>query len=414
MRRPTALLGFCLLAYSPGFAAARDDGFTLSFDNPGKAARELPVSVRVIPPAGGGDISGTYALSRLGRDRNLQSVAQIRRDGDRGWLMEAVLIDVVAGKNRYALRPRPPGDPAAPKGSPPVEFVEAGRNLEMRVGGEPVSTYRVDDGPKPFLWPLIGPDKLSYTRAYPMEKVAGEDADHPHQRSLWFTYGMVNGVDFWAELKGHGSIKETSRKVAGTGLILKSLKTTDDWLGPDGKAILADERTLTVWAGHATRVLDFDVTLKATEGPVEFGDTKEGMFGVRVASSMDVKAKEGGKIVNAQGLTDGAAWGKRSAWVDYSGPVDGRTVGITILEHPASHGSPTPWHVRDYGLFAANPFGRHDFGLADKPTPTTLPKGESFTFRYRVILHEGNAQASDPATAYEFFARPPTMTLTRD
>ncbi len=46
-----------------------------------------------------------------------------------------------------------------------------------------------------------------------MEKVSGEDEDHPHQRSFWFTYGMVNGIDFWAELPGHGSIKETSRLV---------------------------------------------------------------------------------------------------------------------------------------------------------------------------------------------------------
>ena len=76
---------------------------------------------------------------------------------------------------------------------------------------------------------------------------------------------------------------------------------------------------------------------------------------------MDVKNKTGGRITNAEGLTDLKAWGQPSPWVDYVGPVHGKTVGIAILNHPRSFRYPTTWHVRDYGLFAANPFGWHDF-----------------------------------------------------
>ena len=413
MHRRTVIVGLFLLALSGNFAIARDDGLTLRFDNPGKAVSELPVSFEVSPSDRGAG-PGYYSLRKVGVEKVAETTATIRvHDGDH-LRFEAVLRDVGPGPNAYTLRPRALLPVVAAKAPLPVEFRPVGANVEMLIHGEPFATYRIDDGPKPFLWPLIGPGKIRYTRSYPMENVAGEDADHPHQRSLWFTYGMVNGIDFWSEAKGHGSIKETSRETERTGLITKSLKTTDDWLGPDGKKILEDQRTLTVWDCQATRVLDVEVTLKATEGPIEFGDTKEGMFGVRVPSSMDVKARKGGKITNAEGLTDGAAWGKRSAWVDYSGPVGGKTVGITILEHPTSHGHPTPWHVRDYGLFAANPFGKKEFGLAEKATPTILPKGDSFTFRYRVILHEGDARAAEPATAYEFFARAPKMTLTRE
>ena len=121
------------------------------------------------------------------------------------------------------------------------------------------------------------------------------------------------------------------------------------------------------------RVIDFEITLKATHGPVTFGDTKEGMFGLRVASSMDVNKKQGGRITNAEGLTDDQAWGKASPWVDYTGPVQGKTVGIAILNHPRSFRYPTTWHVRTYGLFAANPFGWHDFGLG-KSGEYVLPR----------------------------------------
>ena len=67
------------------------------------------------------------------------------------------------------------------------------------------------------MFPLIGPTGASYTRAYPMEKIQGEDFDHPHQRSFWFTHGKVNGIDFWSEENGHGMIRETARKSVALG-----------------------------------------------------------------------------------------------------------------------------------------------------------------------------------------------------
>jgi len=35
----------------------------------------------------------------------------------------------------------------------------------------------------------------------------------------------------------------------------------------------------------------------------------------------------------------------------------GKTVGIAVFDHPSNPRHPTTWHVRDYGLFAANPLG---------------------------------------------------------
>ena len=290
-----------------------------------------------------------------------------------------------------------------------VEFISKGARIEVRVGDRPLMTYVPDDGPKPYYYPLIGATGRPITRAFPMTKVDGETIDHPHHRSMWFTHGSINGVDFWTEAPGHGTIRETSRPVVYGGPEVGTIKTTDDWLGPDGKKVCEDERVLRIYVGQGPRrVIDFDVTLKASEGPLVFGDTKEGMFGLRVATSMDVAGKRGGKIVNAEGLVDQAAWGKASPWVDYSGPVDGQTVGIAILNHPDSFRYPTTWHVRDYGLFAANPFGWNDFGKKESGRHT-LPAGESIRFRYRVILHEGNAEAAKLPEAFESYKATPAL-----
>jgi hypothetical protein len=119
---------------------------------------------------------------------------------------------------------------------------------------------------------------------------------------------------------------------------------------------------------------------------------------------MRVDSKQGGRIVNSDGLTDADAWGKRAAWVDYHGPVDGRRVGIAILNHPSSFRFPTYWHVRTYGLFAANPFGVHDFTGAGDGT-STLPAGDTLNLRYRLVLHTGDEKEGDIAAAYESYAK---------
>src|SRR5262245_2337248 len=67
------------------------------------------------------------------------------------------------------------------------------------LGGQPLA--------KPILWPIHGTNGKSITRAYPMIPDApGEERDHPHQRSFWFTHGEVNGIDFWGERASYKSL----------------------------------------------------------------------------------------------------------------------------------------------------------------------------------------------------------------
>jgi len=134
---------------------------------------------------------------------------------------------------------------------------------------------------------------------------------------------------------------------------------------------------------------------------------------IRLNETMRLKPNEAnvgkptGHIVNSTGLRDGAAWGKRAAWCDYYGPVEGKTVGVAIFDHPQNPQHPTWWHVRDYGLFAANPFGRHDFErLPDKEAGNlVIPAGKSVTFRYRFYLHEGNEQQAKVAEHYAEYVK---------
>jgi len=265
----------------------------------------------------------------------------------------------------------------------------------VKLDGKPFAEYLVQSGGKPVVWPIIGPTGKPMTRAYPMGEGQNERNDHQHHRSLWFTHGKVGGVDFWLEGDNRGKIvhREFVKVEEGESA---TIVTRNDWLAPDGKKVCEDERKLVVGGDADARFIDVEITVKASEGPVSFGETKEGSFGVRVPGTMKVDAGKGGQIVNSEGKTDKAAWGQPAAWVDYHGPVDGETVGVAILNHPSSFRYPTHWHVRTYGLFAANPFMRAEH---------TIESGKTMTLRYRVLLHRGDEKQGKVAEAYERYAK---------
>ena len=278
--------------------------------------------------------------------------------------------------------------------------------VTVEVNGQLMTRYLIKSGPKPILFPLIGPTGKEMTRGYPMRPVTPtEKADHPHHRSFWFTHGDVNKIDFWSENKGHGTIAHREFVKVEDGP-QATIVTRNDWNGPDGKRVCEDERTFVFGASDSARWIDAVLVVKAPDAEVTFGDTKEGAFGVRVAGTMDVTAKKGGKIVNDQGQTDDAAWGKPASWVDYHGPVDGETLGIAILNHPTSFRYPNHWHVRTYGLFTANPFGLHDFpGGKELNGAHTIKKGETMTLKYRVLLHKGDEKEGRVAEHFAEYSK---------
>lgn len=290
-----------------------------------------------------------------------------------------------------------------------VTIEDNGDSMQVNVGGKPFFSALAQSGNKPVIYPIYGPSGVEMTRNYPMKDVAGEQRDHPHQRSMWMTFGKVNNLDFWAsdpingDKKHFGKIKVVSAE-ASQGPLAGSIRSDKEWLDHEGKLVLNERCTIVVYNLGDQRIMDADFVLTAPDNaPVVFGDTKEGMFGLRVPSLLDTKAKKGGKIVNAEGIADDAAWGKSSSWVDYSGLIDGKTVGVAILNHPDSFRYPTHWHVRNYGLFAANPFGYKDFGLG-KTGEYKLEAGKSVHFGYRVVFHNGRHDEAKIADAFKAYA----------
>jgi sugar phosphate isomerase/epimerase len=296
-----------------------------------------------------------------------------------------------------------------------VKIDDVDNKLRVTINGNLFTEYNYQAVSRPYFYPVIGPTGVPVIRHWPMKDINPDEAkDHVHQKSLWFTHGAVNGHDFWAEGDKSGKVVHDKFLKVSSGSERGEIVSTDKWIARDGKVICTDTRTHKFYNVPDGQMMDFEVTIHASEGEVVFGDTKEGSMAIRLAPTMQLaptpamKAKgqtARGHIVNSEGQTDGGTWGKRAAWCDYYGPVDGHVVGVAIFDHPSNPKHPTWWHVRDYGLFAANPFGVHDFER--KPAGTgdiKIPSGESLTFKYRFYFHKGDDKQGKVAEYYQQYA----------
>jgi hypothetical protein len=97
-------------------------------------------------------------------------------------------------------------------------------------------------------------------------------------------------------------------------------------------------------------------------------------------------------------------WGKRADWLDVSGKINDVATGVAVFDHPDNPRHPTYWHVRGYGLLANNVFGVKAFTKDAKADGgLTLEPGATLRFRYRVVIHSGEAQAADIASLYRAY-----------
>ena len=313
------------------------------------------------------------------------------------------------------LVPQLRGEPEAAN-SAGVQISRQNGTLRVDIGGQLFTVYHYANVPRPYFYPVLGPDELPMTRKWPMEDTNDEEHDHPHHRGLWYAHGNVNGLDFWSEEKNYCRIAHAGFVKVVSGKEYGIIESKDHWLNHEGAVVCADVRAMRFYDGPGReRVFDFEITLLAPpDQPVIFGDTKEGAMATRVAETMRLKNKDGpgqGHIVMSTGLRDELTWGKRADWCDYFGPVAGgpngpETLGVAIFDHPDNPRHPTTWHVRDYGLFAANPFGLRDF---EKKPPgagdLTIPAGQSVTFRYRFYYHRGDEKQAQVAEHYQKYIR---------
>ena len=203
-------------------------------------------------------------------------------------------------------RPAPPKNSRIKEGG--VNISDQAGKLVIEIGGQPFAEYQYQGVAKPYLYPILGPGGERMTREWPMKNVPGEEHDHPHHRSLWYAHGDINGQDFWSETEKSGKTVHQNFTQIESGPEVGFFKESVKLVGQDGHVVGSDERTFRFYNRTNQRLFDFEITIRATETNLVFGDTKEGTMAIRLAESMRLtgpKNKPGaGHILNSEGVRD--------------------------------------------------------------------------------------------------------------
>jgi hypothetical protein len=319
---------------------------------------------------------------------------------------------------------------------------EAGRRVDVTIGGKPFTSYIYPDTlKKPVLYPLRTAMGTLVTRGFPLDPRPGERVDHPHHAGLWFNFGDVNGLDFW---NNSDAIKPEQAPKMGTilhrrvaeirnGADRGELSVEMEWVDAERRPLLREHARFIFRGDANTRSVERITLLTALDRRVVFRDNKEGTIGLRVARALEQPADKPevftdasgkattvpvldntgvtGLYTSSEGLKGDAVWGTRGRWVQLAGTVESEPVTLILLDHPTNPNSPTYWHARGYGLFAANPLGRKVFDDKQPELTLTLEPGRSVTFRHRLVIVHGMPTTEAIEREYRAFASPGSSSL---
>ncbi|MEO5650844.1 MAG: PmoA family protein [Ginsengibacter sp.] len=279
-----------------------------------------------------------------------------------------------------------------------------------------------DNLEKPVLYPVHAANGTVVTRGFPLNTQPNDPTDHPHHLGIWFNFENVNGLDFWnnsfaiPKEKKHlyGWIR-TDKIIETSGGAKGVLSYHANWTNQQKKVLLQENTRLEFSGNRHRRIIDRITILKA-DTTVLFTDAKDGMLGIRLAHALQMptdkdqqfKDDKGnvtvvkggndkiptGNYFTSEGKEGDDAWSTRARWCKVYGKMGNDSISVTIIDHPENPNFPTFWHARGYGLFAANPLGERVFTNGKSAKNLQLKKGESVTFRFRIIIDEGSKTIS--------------------
>jgi len=221
--------------------------------------------------------------------------------------------------------------------------------------------------------------------------------DHPWHRALWFSWKMLNGVNYWEEDPktglSDGRTEVVHAKVDTNLDYSATIHLTLTYHTPDGPTLLTEDRTITVSAPDkdGRYRIDWQGTFTARNQDVllQGGTAGGGYAGLSVRIS---QTTGGWRLIDSEGRVDlpggpvaKNTHGQKARWMDFSvvDTATGETGGIAILQHPSSFCYPTHWHnIMDdkvpFGYFSPAPLWAE---------PYTLPAGRTLKVSYRIVVH---------------------------
>lgn len=284
--------------------------------------------------------------------------------------------------------------------APRVDFQARPRMIVITADSQPLATYVYSDPDisRPYFKDIHAPGGIQVTRHHPPREGI-DPTDHAHYHpGLWLAFGDLSGVDSW---RNKARVEHVEFLQAPTVSGNRGSFTVRNRYLHEARIVCEEICAYTFLVRPSGYLILWDSVFRSERSDFWFGDQEEMGLGVRVATPIMVKSKQGGRILDSAGRrNEKGIWGKQAAWCDYSGPMEGVFAGVTVMPDPDNF-RPCWWHTRDYGFMAANPFGRAAF-RAGSTSKVPVKAGQSFRLAYGILLHAGPSENDvDLQAAYE-------------
>ncbi len=271
--------------------------------------------------------------------------------------------------------------------------------------------FKKEEG-RPYFHPVAATDGTVLTWHQP--------SDHLWHRALWFSWKLIDGLNYWNEDPKTGKLQGLSDvvdvKVVRTDERGAQVVMRLDYHPPDRPTVLEETRTLTITSPDAEGTYRIDWHQRFTASPrqevvLDRTPPKEapwgGYGGLSYRAAQDITDVI---LTDSQGRLNQQVHGQNARWVDASGIFDTgvfntatqSAAGVTIFDHPSNPRHPTPWYV-SYDTKKGHPFIYTNPALLFNE-PLTLPAGESLELYYRVLIHPGRADAEKLGEEFQRFA----------
>lgn len=306
-----------------------------------------------------------------------------------------------------------------------VKFIRSAtaNKIDVLIGGKLFTSFLFPDSlEKPVLYPVNTASGTTVTRGFPLNPQPGDPTDHPHHIGIWFNFENVNGLDFWnnsyaipANKKSQYGWIKTDKVTQTTSGTTGTLMYHANWVNINNKT-LAQENTQYIFSGTPQQRIVDRITTITADTVLLLTDAKDGLLAIRVAHALQIPTDKDqkfaddkgnvtivkggtdkiptGNYISSEGKLGDSVWSTRAAWCKMFGKVNNDSVSVVIIDHPKNPNYPTYWHARGYGLFSANPLGEKIFTNGAKTKNLQLQKGESVTFRYRVVIDNSKTTMS--------------------
>ena len=250
-------------------------------------------------------------------------------------------------------------------------------------GDQPALTQVAKSNERPYIHPIMAPDGKGILTEY-------RPAHHPHQTGLYWGLKLVNGRDYFMGWQGDYWKRISVNVISDKGAQV-AWQTVYALLDEKGNATLTETANWSLKESGGKYLLDLEWTGNANTD-ITFGKFYVGGLFIRMPWHTGVA----GAVVNAVGQRNLEAEGQRAIWTDVGVAIEGRNDWghIAIFDHPDNASFPNAWRV--------------DSQLGVGPSRQILgdwklKRGESATFRYRIVAYTGTVDNEELMRLWKAF-----------